>query len=120
MTYIAFVLWFRSIMFNIKDDKNPDFRRRVLLGRIKPEAICAMTSEEMASDQRKKETENIKAKAMFECERGMQAVASTDQFKCAKCGQRKTTYFQMQTRSADEPMTTFVSCLNCNARWKFC
>jgi hypothetical protein len=29
-------------------------------------------------------------------------------------------YYQMQTRSADEPMTTFVSCLNCNNRWKFC
>ncbi|KAG0580753.1 hypothetical protein KC19_4G196700 [Ceratodon purpureus] len=110
---------YRSIMFNIKDEKNPDFRRRVLLGRIKPEAICTMSSDEMASDQRKKETESIKAKAMFECERGMQATASTDQFKCAKCGQRKTTYFQMQTRSADEPMTTFVSCLNCSARWKF-
>jgi transcription elongation factor S-II len=26
----------------------------------------------------------------------------------------------MQTRSADEPMTTFVSCLECYNRWKFC
>lgn len=33
---------------------------------------------------------------------------------------RKTTYYQMQTRSADEPMTTFVTCVNCGNRWKFC
>ena len=46
--------------------------------------------------------------------------ASTDQFKCGKCKQRKCTYFQLQTRSADEPMTTFVTCVNCNNRWKFC
>ena len=39
-------------------------------------------------------------------------------FKCGKCKSRKTTYYQMQTRSADEPMTTFVTCTNCNNRWK--
>lgn len=39
-------------------------------------------------------------------------------FKCGKCKTYKTTYTQAQTRSADEPMTTFVVCLNCNNRWK--
>jgi transcription elongation factor S-II len=107
-------------MFNLKDDKNPDFRRRVLLGEIMPEKIVGMTADDMASDARKKENEYIREKALFECERGLQNVASTDQFRCGKCGQRKTTYFQLQTRSADEPMTTFVQCVNCNARWKFC
>jgi transcription elongation factor S-II len=40
-------------------------------------------------------------------------------FKCGKCKSMKTTYYQMQTRSADEPMTTFVNCTNCTNRWKF-
>jgi DNA-directed RNA polymerase subunit M/transcription elongation factor TFIIS len=40
------------------------------------------------------------------------------QFKCGKCKSTKTTYYQMQTRSADEPMTTFVTCMTCNNRWK--
>jgi transcription elongation factor S-II len=40
-------------------------------------------------------------------------------FMCKKCKSKKTTYHQMQTRSADEPMTTFVSCNNCGNRWKF-
>jgi hypothetical protein len=39
-------------------------------------------------------------------------------FKCGKCKSVKTTYYQMQTRSADEPMTTFVTCKNCRNRWK--
>ena len=39
-------------------------------------------------------------------------------FKCNKCKSMKTTYYQMQTRSADEPMTTFVTCNNCGAKWK--
>ena len=40
------------------------------------------------------------------------------QFKCGKCKSVKTTYYQMQTRSADEPMTTFVTCMGCGNRWK--
>ena len=39
-------------------------------------------------------------------------------FKCGRCKSMKTTYYQMQTRSADEPMTVFVSCLNCEKNWK--
>ena len=44
--------------------------------------------------------------------------ASTDNFTCRKCKSNKCTYYQLQTRSADEPMTTFVTCLQCGCRWK--
>ncbi|AYV77638.1 MAG: transcription elongation factor TFIIS [Dasosvirus sp.] len=37
----------------------------------------------------------------------------TDIYKCYKCGEKKCTTSQMQTRSADEPMTIFVTCLVC-------
>jgi DNA-directed RNA polymerase subunit M/transcription elongation factor TFIIS len=40
-------------------------------------------------------------------------------FRCGKCKTYRTSYYQMQTRSADEPMTTFVSC-KCGNKWKFC
>lgn len=46
-------------------------------------------------------------------------IATTDIFKCKKCLQTKCQYYQMQTRSADEPATTFVSCLTCGNRWRF-
>ena len=39
--------------------------------------------------------------------------------KCGKCKGKKTIYFQLQTRSADEPMTTFVTCKGCGHKWKF-
>jgi DNA-directed RNA polymerase subunit M/transcription elongation factor TFIIS len=44
--------------------------------------------------------------------------AATDDFQCWKCKSRKCTYYQLQTRSADEPMTTFVCCLSCANRWR--
>ena len=55
-----------------------------------------------------------------------QAIAAEDKekytgmFKCGKCKSMKTTYYQLQTRSADEPATTYVTCMNCMNRWKFC
>jgi DNA-directed RNA polymerase subunit M/transcription elongation factor TFIIS len=42
----------------------------------------------------------------------------TDMYKCHKCGDRKCTTVQMQTRSADEPMTIFVTCLTCKNTFK--
>ena len=44
--------------------------------------------------------------------------AATDEFKCYKCKKKKCTYYQLQTRSADEPITTFITCLVCGNRWK--
>lgn len=110
---------YRSIVFNIGDSSNPDFRRKVLLGHVKPEKVLEMKPEEMASHERQRQNKQIKDKALFECERGKQAEATTNSFKCGRCGKRKCTYYQLQTRSADEPMTTFVTCVNCNKRWKF-
>ena len=39
-------------------------------------------------------------------------------FQCRKCKKRKTTYYSVQTRSADEPMTNFITCLTCGNKWK--
>ena len=39
-------------------------------------------------------------------------------FTCNNCKSKKTVYYQLQTRSADEPMTTYVTCTNCNKKWK--
>lgn len=45
-------------------------------------------------------------------------VAMTDQYTCSKCKKKKITYYELQTRSADEPSTHFFTCHNCGHRWK--
>lgn len=45
-------------------------------------------------------------------------MVATDMFKCNRCGKKETTYYEMQTRSADEPMTIFITCVNCGKKWK--
>lgn len=42
----------------------------------------------------------------------------TDIYQCNRCKKRNCTFYQAQTRGADEPMTTFVTCNNCKKRWK--
>ena len=39
-------------------------------------------------------------------------------FACPACGARRCTYVQVQTRSADEAMTVFCTCLECDRRWR--
>jgi len=43
---------------------------------------------------------------------------TTDKFRCSNCKKNRCTYYQLQTRSADEPMTTFVHCVECDHRWR--
>ncbi len=44
--------------------------------------------------------------------------ASTTLFNCRKCHSNRCTYYEMQTRSADEPTTIFITCLDCGKNWK--
>jgi RNase P subunit RPR2 len=43
---------------------------------------------------------------------------ATDQFKCRRCHKSECTYYELQTRSSDEPMTIFITCLNCGKEWR--
>ena len=56
----------------------------------------------------------VREARLLEGNKGM----ATDQFKCHGCGKRECTYYEMQTRSAGEPMTIFITCLNCGKRWR--
>lgn len=43
---------------------------------------------------------------------------SSNMFKCKGCGKSQTTYYELQTRSADEPMTIFIRCIPCGKQWR--
>ncbi|XP_075965075.1 transcription elongation factor A protein 3 isoform X4 [Anarhichas minor] len=110
----------RSRISNLKDLKNPGLRRNVLAGNIDLSRIASMSAEEMASDELKQLRNVLTQEAIREHQMAKTGGTSTDLLQCEKCRKSNCTYNQVQTRSADEPMTTFVLCNECGNRWKFC
>ncbi|XP_036299591.1 transcription elongation factor A protein 3 isoform X2 [Pipistrellus kuhlii] len=110
----------RSRISNLKDPRNPGLRRNVLSGAISTGLIAKMTAEEMASDELRELRNAMTQEAIREHQMAKTGGTTTGLFQCKKCKKKNCTYNQVQTRSADEPMTTFVLCNECGNRWKFC
>lgn len=104
----------RSIYINLK---NQEFLNQIKNNLITPQSIAFMTHQEInhsrwrvllqqktIRDANKYNNNNIQA--------------STDMFTCKKCKSKRCTYYELQTRSADEPATIFVTCLDCGKNWK--
>lgn len=53
-----------------------------------------------------------------EKEFSLTASAMTDKYKCRRCSSRKITFYELQTRSADEGTSSFFTCLSCGNQWK--
>lgn len=110
----------RSRVANLKDPKNPTLRSNFLNGCIAASRLAKMTPEEMASDEMKKIREKFIKEAIDDAQLATVQGTKTEMLKCGKCKKKNCTYNQLQTRSSDEPMTTFVLCNECGNRWKFC
>ncbi|KAJ4393865.1 transcription elongation factor TFIIS [Gnomoniopsis smithogilvyi] len=109
----------RSLFQNLKVKSNKELRRRVMSGEITAIEFIKMSQDELKSQEHKErdkayEKENINNAQVAQPEKSI-----SDALTCGKCGQKKVSYTQAQTRSADEPMTTFCECLACGNRWKF-
>ena len=104
----------RTIMFNL--NKNDALLQQIKNKEIKPHKLAFMTHQEMNPDKWTPliEDKKIRDKNMY----NPQIDANTDNFTCGKCKSKRCSYYQLQTRSGDEPMTTFVTCIDCGSRWK--
>ena len=97
--------------------KNINLINRLFNDEFKPEKLPFFTSKELFPE---KFNENNMLFISLQPKYKIEEELEDGMFRCGKCKTYKTTYYQMQTRSADEPMTTFVTCKNCNNKWKFC
>lgn len=109
----------RSRIYNLKDKKNPNLKMRVCSGEICAARFARMTAVEMASDEMKRTRQQMTKEAIDEHQMALSGGTVSDLLRCGKCKKNNCTYNQVQTRSADEPMTTFALCNECGHRWKF-
>jgi DNA-directed RNA polymerase subunit M/transcription elongation factor TFIIS len=106
-----------SIIANLTDTKNINnktLKNDLLSNKINPSYVAFMSPAQLHPQKwlywvKKKEYKEIRENS----------IVYSDAYKCFKCGERKTKVTQAQTRSADEPMTTFVTCLVCYNTFKF-
>jgi DNA-directed RNA polymerase subunit M/transcription elongation factor TFIIS len=109
----------RRTITNLKPNsyiKNGRLLERLRDGEFKPHDIAFMNYGELFPEnwqvlmeaRMKRETKLLEGNTE----------GATDQFRCNRCNKRKCTYYEMQTRSADEPMTIFVRCVNCGKQWR--
>ena len=110
----------RRIVANLDPEAyvgNSRLLQRLQEGEFPPHQLPFMTPRELypehwqglADEQLKRETTMLEGGANQE---------GSDMFKCKRCGKSRTRYWEMQTRSADEPMTVFIRCLNCSKEWR--
>lgn len=104
----------KTVIYNIKT--TPQLVEKLISGDITSEVFAFMSHQEMHPE---KWNELIALKIKRDESKYVNRVeASTDMYQCRKCKSRKCTYYSVQLRSADEPMTTLVSCLECSYNWK--
>jgi DNA-directed RNA polymerase subunit M/transcription elongation factor TFIIS len=109
----------RAVFSNIHPGspvKNTRLIARVLEGEFPLTEIPSMSSYEMFPEN----WFALKDKLLQREQKILEGNKSraTDQFKCRRCNKRECTYYELQTRSADEPMTIFITCLNCGKEWR--
>ena len=108
----------RSLYQNLKNKSNARLRGELLTGKLAPEKFVEMSHEELKSAERRKEDASLEKENMRLAQAPQEEKSVSTSLECSKCRQKKVSYTQAQTRSADEPMTTFCECLNCGKRWK--
>jgi DNA-directed RNA polymerase subunit M/transcription elongation factor TFIIS len=97
--------------------KNKSFLKRTLENEYDIENIAFLTPQEINKEHWKKYLDRQMANDDFLCSRT--TGIKTSEYKCNRCKQNECTYQLLQIRSADEPMTTVINCLNCGHKWSF-
>ncbi|KAI2625977.1 transcription elongation factor [Hypomontagnella submonticulosa] len=109
----------RSLFQNLKVKTNAELGRNVMSGSITADRFVVMSSKELMSAQQRKADAELEVENMKKAQVPMVEKSISDSLECSNCKKKMVSYTQAQTRSADEPMTTFCECMNCGKRWKF-
>jgi transcription elongation factor S-II len=107
-----------ALFSNLKNKQNALLRSQVLGGEVTADKLVNMTAEQLMSEAQRKQDEEMEKENIKKAQAPMVEKSISDSLQCGNCKQKKVSYTQAQTRSADEPMTTFCECMNCGKRWK--
>ena len=97
--------------------KNTNFLNRLKNNEFDIKDIAFLSPQEINKEHWKKYIDRQSANDEFLYSRTVGI--RTAEYKCGRCKEKNCTYYLLQVRCSDEPMTTFINCLNCGHRWSF-
>lgn len=103
----------RSVYMNLK---NETLLLQVQSGEIDSKMVGSMTHQDFNPEKWRLMIEKKMKRDASKYNDNIQA--STNMYTCRKCKSTRCTHYEMQTRSADEPATIFVTCLDCGKHWR--
>ena len=108
----------RHIIENLKignQINNVDLIEKVNQGTISPEVLVNLTPQDMHSER----WMTLIEKKIVDLDKlTKNPEATTNLYTCSRCKNNQCTYFERQDRSADEPMTTHITCCTCGKKWR--
>jgi len=115
-----YICKYKTVYTNLDIDsyvKNIGLVDKITSGELTPERIAFLKPSELFPEKWMAILDEELTKDKIMSEGGG---SKTSFFPCPKCKEHNASYYQLQTRSADEPMTVFFTCLNkkCGNMWK--
>lgn len=107
-----------SLEFNLKNTQNPGLVDRLASKQLSLKAFAAMTPHQMWPEHWEPVYQRVAMRQMRREATVDPTTVPDGAYTCSKCKSKKTVFTSMQIRSADEPSTQFVRCLNCGKAWK--
>ena len=109
-----------SLYVNCDEDSligNINLKSKILSGGVDPKLLASKYPEDLFPEHWQKFIDRQSANDEFF--NSQKHGTTTSEYRCGRCKKYECTFFQLQTRSSDEPMTTFVRCINCGNGWSF-
>ena len=105
-----------GLAFNLKHPSNAELGNRVRSKDLHIKAFANMTPYEMFPALWAPVFERIAQRQLRRMAKTLSSYEGAHE--CGKCKSKNVVYIQLQTRSADEPMTCFFFCQGCGKNWK--
>lgn len=107
----------RSLLFNLKNPKNPAFLERVKAKEIGCKHLASLSLEDMFPDnwvalKAKMARNNIISVDLLD------EIPDSPLFVCNNCNSRKITPYEFQNLAADQSTTSYLLCQACSYCWK--
>jgi transcription elongation factor S-II len=109
----------RQLYLNLNEESyvnNKQLMKMINKKKIKIEKLCDCHYKELLPSKWKKYVKDLEI--LNDKISDTKEMTTTDQFKCQRCKKNKCVYSQFQIRSADEGITSFITCLNCGYNWR--